>query len=411
VAVTAPARTGRGPAVLAWALWGLGLLGLAAVTWLDRLLRQAGLPDLVLWSGWAGEVLAILSALTVGLVLAARRPRHPVGWLLLGFGLSLVAAGVSIGYSGYGLLARPGSLPGAAWVVTWEQHAAIPTVACLGLILLLTPTGAPPSSRWRWWFRLTAAAPLVALACWLPQPFVEPYRQVANPLAGPGLAEALLVPAWVALAVTGLAIPVGAWSLVVRFRRARGTERQQLRWLVLAATVVAVGVVAIGGLLVAGIEAPVGWIYAVCVALLPLAIGAAILRYRLYDLDRIISRTLAWGLLTALLGLVYAAAVFVLGGLLDPGDGESELAVAAATLAVAALFGPARRRIQQVVDRRFNRARYDAARTVAAFSARLRDQTDLDAVCADLLAVADQTMQPTRAWLWLRSGPRDPVSG
>jgi hypothetical protein len=329
---------------LAWALWTLGMLGLAAVAWLDRLLRQAGRPDLGLDAISAGEALAIVSALTVGLVLTARRPRHPVGWLLLAFGLSGVAAGVSTVYSGYGLLARPGSLPGAAWVAAYEQHAGIPTGACLGLILLLTPTGAPPSPRWRWWLRLTVAAPLVAMACWLPQPFVEPYRSVPNPLAVPGLAEALLGPAQVALAVTVLAIPVGAWSLVVRFRRAGGTERQQLRWLALAAAVVAVGVVAIVGLLVAGVEAPVGWIFAACLAVLPLATGAAILRYRLYDLDRIISRTLAYGLLTLLLGGGYAVVVLGLGQLLGR---DSSLVVAAATLAVAAVIQPARRRIQR----------------------------------------------------------------
>jgi hypothetical protein len=395
---------------LAWTLWALGMLGLAAGTWLDRLLRQAGRPDLVLWTaGSAGEALAIVSALTVGLVLAARRPRHPVGWLLLAFGLSVVAAGVSTGYSAAGLLARPGSVPGAAWVAIYEQHAGIPTAACLGLILLLTPTGAPPSPRWRWWLRLTAAAPLVALACWLPQPFVEPYVSVANPLAVPGLAEALLGPAWVALAVTILAIPVGAWSLVVRFRRAGGTERQQLRWLALAAAVVAVGVVAIGGLLAAGVEAPVGWIYAACLALLPLATGAAILRYRLYDLDRIISRTLGYGLLTVLLGGGYAAVVLGLGQLLGQ---DSSLVVAGATLAVAAAFQPARRRVQQVVDRRFNRRRYDAARVIEAFAARLRDQVDLGGLTAQLLAVAEETMQPTQASLWLRApAPSTAVDG
>jgi hypothetical protein len=394
------------PAGLAWTLWASGVLGLAAGTWLDRLLRQAGRPDLVLWTaGSAGDALAIVSALTVGLVLAARRPRHPVGWLLLAFGLSVVAAGVSAGYSRYGLLARPGSPPGAAWVAAYEQHAGIPTAACLGLILLLTPTGAPPSPRWRWWLRLTATAPLVALACWLPQPFLEPYRSVANPLAVPGLAEALLGPAWVAPAVTGLAIPVGAWSLVVRFRRAGGTERQQLRWLALAAAVVAVGVVAIGGLLAAGVEAPVGWIYVACLALLPLATGAAILRYRLYDLDRIISRTLAYGLLTLLLGGGYALMVLGLGQLLGR---DSSLVVAGATLAVAAVIQPARRRIQRAVDRRFNRRRHDAAQRIAAFNARLRDQVDLDTLTGELLAVVDQTMQPTRASLWLRPSPAVP---
>jgi hypothetical protein len=203
----------------------------------------------------------------------------------------------------------------------------------------------------------------------------------------------------VALAVTVLSIPVGAWSLVVRFRRAGGTERQQLRWLTLAAAVVAVGVVAIAGLLAAGVEAPVGWIYAACLALLPLATGAAILRYRLYDLDRIISRTLAYGLLTLLLGGGYAVVVLGLGQLLGR---DSSLIVAMATLAVAAVFQPARRRIQDQVDRRFNRRRHDAAQMIGAFGARLRDQVDLTTLTAELLAVADRTVEPTMVSLWLR---------
>jgi hypothetical protein len=393
----------RRVAVLAWSLWTLGLLGLAAVPALDRMQVRAGRPDLVLWTAdVAGEALGAVSALTVGLVLAVRRPRHPVGWLLLGFGLSVAAAGVSTGYAAYGLLARPGSLPGAAWVAAWEQHAGIPVVACLGLILLLTPTGAPPSPGWRRWLAVAAVAPVVATAAWLPQPFIAPYREVANPLAVPGLAEVLLAPAWAGLAVTGLSIPVGAWSLLARFRRAVGVERQQLRWLALTAAVVAVAVLAIAVLLAVGREAPVRWIYAACVGLLPLATAASILRYRLYDLDRIISRTLAWALLTLLLGLGYATVVLLLGRLLPEG---SSLVVAAATLAVAALFQPLRRRVQERVDRRFNRRRSDAARTIAAFSARLRDQVDLDTLSAELLAVTDQTMQPTTMSLWLRARP------
>ena len=203
--------------------------------------------------------------------------------------------------------------------------------------------------------------------------------------------------------VTGLAILVAAGSLVVRFRRARGVERQQLRWLALAAALAAGTVLILAALAPTGNEVLLGWLSAVCVALLPLATGAAILRYRLYDLDRIISRTLAYGLLTLLLGLGYAGVVLGLGRVLGR---DSSLVVAGATLAAAAVFQPARRRLQQAMDRRFNRRRYDAANTIAAFSARLRDEIDLDTLSAELLAVVDQTMQPTRASLWLAPGAR-----
>jgi hypothetical protein len=204
----------------------------------------------------------------------------------------------------------------------------------------------------------------------------------------------------ISFAVTVLAIPVGAWSLVVRFRRARGTERQQLRWLALGAAVVAVAVAAMVVLVFSGNFAAVPWVFDLFVVpTLPLATGAAILRYRLYDLDRIISRTLAYGLLTVLLGLGYAAVVLGLGRLLGR---DSSLVVAAATLAVAAAFQPLRRRVQAAVDRRFNRRRHDAAQTIAAFSDRLRDQVDLDTLSTELLAVADRTLEPTTVSLWLR---------
>jgi hypothetical protein len=403
MAVTEAARVPRRSGVLAWALWTLGLLGLAAVAWLDRLVRQAGRPDLALWTADAGgETLAMVSAATVGAVLAGRRPRHPVGWLLLALGLSLIAAGVARGYAVYGLLARPGSLPAADLVAAYDQHAGIPTAAFLGFVLLLTPTGSPSSPRWRWWGWTAAAAGVVAMAAWLPQPFVEPFGSVANPLTVPA-AGRLLVVAWVALAVSTLAIPVGAWSLVARFRRAGGVERQQLRWLALAAALLAAAAPGIVVLLVAGIEAPLGWIYGACLALLPVATGAAILRYRLYDLDQIITRTLAYGLLTVLLGLGYGGLVLVGGQVFGGVAGEPpSWAVAAATLAVAAGFQPARRRVQDLVDRRFNRRRYDAARTIETFSARLRQQVDLDTLTTDLLAVVDRTVQPARSSLWLR---------
>ena len=199
---------------------------------------------------------------------------------------------------------------------------------------------------------------------------------------------------------------VGAGSLVLRFRRAHGTDRLQLRWLALAAACAPALLLAA---LVAGVlgrDAVVLASLSLCVALLPLATGAAILRYRLYDLDRIISRTLAYGLLTVLLGLGYAAVVLGLGRLLPEG---SSLAVAGATLAVAALFQPLRRRLQAAVDRRFNRRRHDAARVIEEFGARLRDQVDLDGLRGELLGVVEDTMQPTRVSLWLRQ-PQAPVS-
>jgi len=231
------------------------------------------------------------------------------------------------------------------------------------------------------------------------------YQLLGGPFDLRGLGGVLLVVNQLALAGTTLAVVVGAGSLVVRFRRARGVERQQLRWVASAAALVVLAApVALGGVAV-GATAVVTWTLSTCLATLPLALGAAILRYRLYDLDRIVSRTLAYGLLTLLLGGGYAGVVLGLGQLLGR---DSSLVVAGATLAVAALFQPARRRVQQAVDRRFNRRRRDAAQTIQAFSARLRDELDLDTLSVELLAVVNQTMQPTTASLWLR--PSHPAS-
>jgi hypothetical protein len=384
-------------------MWALAIPGgFAVVVRLDHLLRQAGRPDLALLNpNQYAYVLTLVSAATVGAVLASRRPRHPVGWLLLALGLSVVAAGVAQGYAGYGLLARPGSLPGARWVALYGDAPGIVWSALVGFILLLTPTGSLPSPRWRWWAIVTAAVPVVFL---LGEPLRAglldgPDQPVTSPLAVPGLAGLVLVTGIAALIFSQLVVLVDVASLVMRFRRARGAERQQLRWVAMAAGLLAAAVVAtvVGAL--TGHPAVSEWTSGLFVALLPVAIGAAILRYRLYDLDRIISRTLAYGLLTVLLGGGYAAVVLGLGRLLPQG---SSLVVAAATLAVAAVFQPLRRRVQQAVDRRFNRRRHDAAETIQAFSTHLRDQLDLDTLGAELLAVVDQTMQPTQASLWRR---------
>jgi hypothetical protein len=397
--VTQSVRPRWWPGVAAWALWVLVMLGLAASMWLEVLLRRAGRGDPL---GTAvGPIVAIVSAATVGAVLAGRRPRHPVGWLLLAFALSLIVNGLAGAYAPYGLQVRPGVLPAAAWVAMYYPATALVGLILLGFILLLTPTGSPPSPRWRWWAWLTAGA-LTVLLLAMPLASKPPdwrYQGVDNPFDLRPFEGTLLGAYRAALAVAILGLLVGAGSLVVRFRRARGVERQQLRWLVLAAALTGMGMLASVVLVAAGNPVLVGWVGSVCMALLPLATGAAILRYRLYDLDRIISRTLAYGLLTLLLGGGYAAVILGLGQLLGR---DSSLAVAAATLAAAALFHPARRHIQAGVDRRFNRRRHDAAQKITAFGDHLREQVDLDTLTAELLGVVDQTMQPTQVSLWLR---------
>jgi MFS family permease len=395
-----PARRRRWPAWLAWALAGLTVLGLATSFWLAELVFSTGWEPRPSTATLGAVILATGSTAAVGALVAGRRPRHPVGWLLLGVGLALAGSLLVQAYVDYGLLARPGSLPGARYLAGFAYGTALIWLSCAGFVLLLTPTGSLPSPRWRWWARIAAAAPVVVVlgSVVQPDPLAPDYH--GNPLAVPALARVLAVPAVAGVVVVLVSLLVGAGSLLVRFRRARGTERLQLRWLAYAAALTAglLLVALVAGFLL-GNDDVVFLSLSLGVALLPLATGAAILRYRLYDLDRIISRTLAYGLLSLLLGGGYAAVVLGLGQLLGR---DSSLVVAGATLAVAAAFQPARRHIQELVDRRFNRSRYDAARTITAFAARLRQQVDLDTLTAELLAVVDQTMQPASASLWLR---------
>jgi hypothetical protein len=404
MAVTKAARMRWWPSVLAWALWALTVAACLVIPWLDDRLRRAGRPDLTQWDARPG--VAAVITVTVGAVLASRRPRHPVGWLLLAQTIVLMAAGAAAQYVAWGLLARGGAFPATRQVAIYYSAATGGGLILLGFVLLLTPTGGLPSPRWRWWARAMVAVPLglLMLVTLVPGP-VDPYQQV---LGGPfdfrGLGGVLLVVNQLALVFTTLTVAVCAGSLVVRFRRARGVERQQLRWVALAAALMVPA--AMVGLAAMALAASVvlTWAITAWAGGLPLAIGAAVLRYRLYDLDRIVSRTLTYGLLTLLLGGGYAGVVLGLGQLLDR---ESSLVVAAATLAAAAVFQPARRRIQQAVDRRFNRRRHDAAQRMAAFSDHLREQVDLDALTAELLVVVDQTMQPTGVSLWLRPSPHD----
>jgi hypothetical protein len=402
----------RWPALLAWALWALVLLALPAVNWLDQRLRRAGLAELAILEPAAFPLIAAaLTAATVGAVLASRRPRHPVGWLLLAVGLSSQFSNLATDYVHYGVMVRPGGLPAATYLTGFYYSGTIVMVACIGFVVLLTPTGSLPSPRWRWWARVVVAATvvLVVAAALTPNPLQPEDPTFQGPLSVPALTDLLALAGVVGVVTLLVGLLVAAVSLVVRFRRARGLERQQLRWLALAAAVSAVSLLTAVAVAVLGEPLALVLIAAgVSVAVLPLATGAAILRYRLYDLDRIISRTLAYGLLTVLLGLGYAGVVLGLGRLLPEG---SSLVVAAATLAVAAVFQPLRRRVQALVDRRFNRRRHDAAQTIAAFSAHLRDEVDLATLTGELLTVIDQTMQPTQTSLWLRHQDLTPTGG
>jgi hypothetical protein len=301
---------------LAWMLWVLTLLGLATVVWLDHLLRLAGRPELA-WSqeGPAPSVVAAVSAATVGAVLASRRPSHPVGWLLFGLGLSMQVHGVPQEYVADGLGGRPGSLPAAGYLIGFSHGTVVLWLSCASFVLLLTPTGKLPSPRWRWWARLTAVAAVVFLLGSVvdSQPLSSQYPTIGNPLAVRAVAGLVEVVLPVVLVVVCLAVLVAAGSLVVRFRRARGTERQQLRWVALAAGLAPLAMLGTAAGLVVGSWVVVGWALGLYLALPALATGAAILRYRLYDIDRIISRTLAYGLLTVLLGGAYAGVVLGLG--------------------------------------------------------------------------------------------------
>jgi hypothetical protein len=315
---------------------------------------------------------------------------------------------VIAGYADYGLLVRPGTLPAAWLVARYFPATAATAFACLGFVLLLTPTGSLPSPRWRWW-----AIPIVAITAGLLLTVTlaplqgQIYLEPKSPFDLQDYRGALLVAYQVAYGIILLAVAVAAASLVVRFRRASGIERQQLRWVALGAALVALLLVVMMAAVAVGVpETPdPGLVGTAALAILMLGIGAATLRYRLYDLDRIISRTLSYGLLTLLLAGGYAAVVLTLGQFVGR---QSSLVVALATLAVAALFRPARRRVQDLVDRRFNRRRYDAARTIETFAARVRQQVDLDSLTAELLTAVDRTMQPTQASLWMRPATPHP---
>ena len=337
-------------------------------------------------------------AVLAGLI-CLRRPSNPYGWVWSAYALGWAVVGFTDAYK---LYVSAGARP-LWWAspIAWVGGVAIPSLFALtALILLLFPDGRPPSRRWRGLAWTIGAVGLLGTVAAALRPVHD--TPVGNPLAVEGAVGDTLR-AVADFAITGLlfAVLVSAVSLLLRFRRARGQQRQQLKWLAYGGGLFAALLV----IALVGLQAPRLWnavLETLSFGALYTAVGVAVLRYRLYDIDRLLSRTLSYGLLTVLLGGGYAGLVLGLGQLLGR---DSSLAVAVATLAVAAVFQPARRRIQAAVDRRFNRRRYDAVRTIGAFSARLRDQLDLDTLSTELLGVVDQTMEPTWASLWLRPSP------
>jgi len=398
----------RAVAWLAWSLWTITL----ALTALSLLLLALNLsrPNTHIFDWWLGNSLVVIDA-TVGAIVATRRPKNPVGWLLCLSGVAVGTSSFTSQYAIYALLARPGSLPAGealAWIAAWQ----LPVMIGLQVsYLILFPTGRLPSRRWRPLAWLVAAFVLVGvvLSALSPGAYLGSLGPIRNPLGIAGLTSA-----YEALLFAGAPLLFGAavLSLFVRLRRAVGVERQQLKWFAYAAAIFAFGIILI--VIPLAIDTP-SWyvraataIFTAAGTLIPVAIGIAILRYRLYDIDLLINRTLVYGSLTAMLILIYVGGVVCLQYAFRTLTGQgSQLAVVASTLAIAALFNPLRGRIQAFVDRRFYRRKYDARQTLEAYSSRLRDETDLDRLGDEMVGAVRDTMQPAHVLLWLRSETAD----
>ena len=383
---------------LAWSVCAVTLLVLALAMLLIVLGWSTPLPRG--WTPWRDQtvsLLGIIGAPILGGLIASRRHRNPYGWLWLGFGLGLAFQKLAQTYAAYALVVNPGSLAAPRTISHVLELGGQVALTLVPLLMLLFPTGRLPSPRWRplAWISTTAGAVLLSLVLFF-----------GNPDEAGGVITITTIAVVSALFAS---IFLSALSIVVRYRRASGVERQQLKWFALAA--VPIGAVSVGQLLwLASLlpEALLNLLDAASITVLYVAVGIAILRYRLYDIDIIVNRTLVYGSLTATLVLVYVGSVVGFQYLFRALTGqESQLAIVASTLAIAALFNPLHRRVQAVVDRLFYRRKYDAAQTLEEFSAKLRNETDIDALNSDLVRVVRHTMQPEHVTLWLRE-PKEP---
>jgi hypothetical protein len=406
-----------------WLAWSVCALSLA-LTALSVLLIVLNLSlNAPIYFYWLEPATIAVGYSVIGAIVASRIPSHPIGWICCAIGVMAAVESFSSEYALYALLApHPEPLLGGkvmAWLSIWVWILMFSFIVYL---LLLFPTGRLPSNRWRPFAWLSAALTLMAAILMAISPNIvldtlgpsgKGRISLPNPLGVEGLPN-LYLPVQTLVLALGL---VAAASVVVGRRGARGVERQQIKWLLYA------GAIFFGGnVLKNTVFSPLGevswglWIGYLLVGIGglggPIAIGIAILRYRLYEIDTLINRTLVYGSLTALLALVYLGGVATIQAIFRALTGQQEqpqLTIVISTLVIAALFNPLRRRIQSFIDRRFYRSKYDARKTLEAFSAKLRDETDLDALRDDLVGVVRETMQPAHVSLWLR--PETPTKG
>ncbi|MDQ3660025.1 MAG: hypothetical protein M3454_02980 [Actinomycetota bacterium] len=348
----------------------------------------------------------------VGALISSRQPGNSIGWIMLAIGMGGAFGAVLEIYTEYSLTIRPGSLPRPDLALALLAPSWVPIIGLMGtFLILLFPDGRLPSLRWRPWAWFCAVALTLSFTLFLIAPgsiAVEGYPNLRNPLGvealRPFVPGVFLVIILIPISIVGCAV-----GLIQRFRRSHGQDRLQLKWLAAGAgTTATLYLITVVPSVTLALSSEPVWLRILShvslysFVLIPVAIGIAILKHRLYDIDLIINRTLVYGALTAALTLAYVLAVTVLQALLRPFAGQSQFAVAGSTLAVAALFRPGRARIQTFIDRRFYRRKYDAARTLDAFSTRLRDEVDLDSLAGELVAVVTDVMQPAHASLWLR---------
>ncbi len=406
--------------IVAWLAWSLCLacVSLALFAPLLAFLNERALVEFFRERDLGVVMVLVISFSVVGALIVSHRPENLIGWIFCAAALFQALSMVGVEYATYARVTRPGSLPfgtTVSWLAEWIWAPGL--VLILVFLPLLFPDGRLPSRRWRpvaWLGGLSIviiSAP-ISLLVWS-QKGREVLEGGGNAQGVPGWLLVLFQAGFPLMLVAGLLAVV---SLFLRFRRARGDERQQIKWFASAAALTLTWIF-VGELLLStqgGTVGVVGVVAAlsslVIVSSIPIATGIAIFRYRLYDIDRIVSRVLVYTSLTISLILAYLGGVISLQyAFRSIMGGESQLAVVASTLAIAALFSPLRRRIQAFVDRRFYRRKYDAQKTLRAFSVRLRDETDLDALSGELVAVVKETVQPARITLWLRpqDGARD----